>query len=145
MKGYGGTYISRAHDAANLLHRVQVGTQTTVHGEDLLVNDGSNRKAVEAVRKGLPQLNVVPTLALVVETIDAVNRGALVVTSQDEEVLGILDLVGQEQADGLKRLLATVDIIAKEEVVGLGREASVLEESEKIVVLAVNVAADLEG
>jgi len=116
-----------------------------VHRKDLLVNDGRNRKAVEAVRERLPQLNVVPALALVVKAVDAVDRGTFVVSSQDEEVFRILDLVGQEEADGLKRLLATVDIIAQEEVVGLGREASVFEESEEIVVLAVDISANLRA
>ena len=96
------TYIGGAHDTSDLLHRVEVGTQTTVHGEDLLVNDGSNVQAVEAVGKGLPQLDVVSSLALIVETVDAVDRGTLVVAAKDEEVLGVLDLVGQEQADGLE-------------------------------------------
>jgi len=96
------TYVGRAHDSADLLHRVQIGAQSTVHGEDLLINDGSNREAVKAVRECLPQLDVVPTLALVVEPVDAVDRGALVVAPQDEKVLRILDLVREEQADGLQ-------------------------------------------
>jgi hypothetical protein len=116
-----------------------------VHGEDLLVNDGGNGKAVEAVGEGLPQLDVVSSLALIVETVDAVDRGTLVVTAEDEEVLGVLDLVGEEQANGLERLLATVDVVTEEEVVGLGRETTVLEQTEEIVVLAVNITADLEG
>jgi len=115
-----------------------------VHGENLLVNDGSDGKAVEAVGKSLPQLNVIATLALVVESIDTVDGGALVVTSEDEEVFGVLDLVGEEQADGLKRLLTSVDVITEEEVVGLRREATVLEESEKIVVLSVDITTDLD-
>lgn len=64
-----------------------------MHSENLLVDDGSDRQAVEAVGKGLPQLNVVPPLALIVEPIDAVDRGAFVVTAQDEEVLRVFDLV----------------------------------------------------
>jgi hypothetical protein len=39
-------------------------------------------------------LDVVPSLALVVKPVDAVNGSALVVAAQDEEVLGVLDLVG---------------------------------------------------
>jgi hypothetical protein len=66
-----------------------------------------------------------------------------VVASEDEEVLGVLDLVCQEQADGLERLLSTVDVVAEEEVVGLGRETAVLEEAQQIVVLAVDVTANL--
>ena len=37
-------------------------------------------------------------------------------------------LEGEEQHDGLEALLATVHVVAQEEVVALGREAAVLEE-----------------
>jgi hypothetical protein len=141
----GQTYVGGTHDAADLLHRVQVRAETAVHGENLLIDDGSNGQAVEAVGKRLPQLNVVSALALVIEAIDSVDGSTLVVATEDEEVLGVLDLVCQQQADGLEGLLATVDVVAEEEVVGLGGEAAVLEESQQVVVLAVDVAADLDG
>jgi len=67
-----------------------------VHGEDLLVDDSGDGQAVEAVGKRLPQLDVVSSFALVVESVDAVNRGALVVAAKDEEVLGVLDLVRKQ-------------------------------------------------
>jgi hypothetical protein len=66
-----------------------------------------------------------------------------VVATQNEEVLGVLDLVGEEQADSLEGLFATVDIVAQEQVVGLGGEATILEQTQKIVVLAVDIAANL--
>jgi len=116
-----------------------------VHSEDLLINDGGNGQAVEAVGKSLPKLDVVASLALVVETVNTVDGRALVVAAQNEEVLGVLDLVGQQKADGLERLLATVDVVTEEEVVGLGREATVFEKTEKVVVLAVNITADLHS
>jgi hypothetical protein len=139
----GKTYISRTHNAANLLHRVEIRAQTTVHGENLLVNDSSNRQAVEAVGEGLPQLDVVSSLALVIETINTVDGGTLVVATQNEEVLGVLDLVREEQADGLERLLTTVDVIAEEKVVGLWRETAIFKQTKEIVVLTVNITADL--
>lgn len=145
LKREGRAYVSWSHDTADLLHGVQVGTQTAVHGEDLLVNDGCDGQAVEAVRKCLPQLDVVPALALIVETVDAVNRGALVVATQNEEVLGVLDLVGQEKADRLERLLATVDVVTEEQVVRLWGETAVFEKAEEVIVLTVDVAADLLG
>ena len=138
------THIGGSHDAPNLLHGVEIWAETAVHGEDLLVDDGGNGQAVEAVGEGLPQLDVVSSLALIVETVDAVDRGTLVVTAEDEEVLGVLDLVGEEQADGLERLLATVDVITKEEVVGLRRETTVLEQTQEVVVLAVDITTDLD-
>ncbi len=48
------TYISWAHDTADLLHRVQVRAEATVHCKDLFVNDCCNRKAVETISEGLP-------------------------------------------------------------------------------------------
>jgi hypothetical protein len=35
-----------------------------------------------------------------------------VVTAEDEEIFRILDLVREEQADGLKRLLASIHVVA---------------------------------
>ena len=49
------------------------------------------------------------------------------VTSQNEEVLGVLDLVCEQQADGLERLFASIDVVAKEEIVCLRWEATIFE------------------
>lgn len=73
-----------------------------MHRENFLVDDCCNRQAVEAIGECLPQLNVIPPLAFIVETIDAVDRCTLVVPSQDEEILRILDLVREKQANGFK-------------------------------------------
>lgn len=78
-------------------------------------------------------------LTLVVEAIDAVDAGALVVAAQEEEVLGVFDLVGEQEADGLQRLLAPVHIVAQEQVVTLRGEAPVLKKPQQVVVLPVNV------
>lgn len=137
------TYISRTHDTADLFHRVQVGTETTVHGEDLLIDNGRNGQAVEAIGECLPELDVVPPLALIVETVNSVDGGALMVTTENEEVFGVLDLVREEKADGFEGLLATVDVITEEKVVGFRREATVFEETQKIIILAVDITANL--
>lgn len=73
-----------------------------MHGENLLIYDCSDWEAIEAVCKGLPQLDVVAALALVVESVDAIDRCALVVAAKHEEVLGVLDLVCEQKADSLE-------------------------------------------
>jgi hypothetical protein len=73
-----------------------------VHSEDLLVDDSGDGKAVKAVGEGFPELDVVATLAFVVEAVDPVDRGTFVVTAENEEVLRVLDLVCKQQADGLE-------------------------------------------
>ena len=80
------------------------------------------------------------SLALVIEAVDAVDGGALVIASQQEEVLWVLDLVGEEEADRLERLLSTVDVVSKEEIVRVGREPAILKQAEKVVVLSMNIA-----
>lgn len=67
------------------------------------------------------------------------------VAAENEEVLWVLDLVCQKKADRLKGLLASIDIISKEEVVGFRWESAVFEEAEQVVVLSVYVAANLDG
>lgn len=114
-----------------------------MHGEDLLVDDCCDRQAVEAVRKCLPELDVVSAFAFIVEAVDSVDGGTLVVSAKDEEVFGVLDLVREEQADGFQGLLASIHVITEEEVVRFGREAAILEQAEEIVVLTMNVATDL--
>lgn len=73
-----------------------------MHSEDLLIDDGSDRQAVEAVCESFPELDVVSSLAFVVEAIDSIDRRAFVVSTKDEEILRVLDLVRQQQADCLQ-------------------------------------------
>jgi hypothetical protein len=62
-----------------------------------------------------------------------------VVATEEEEVLRVLDLVGQEEAHSLEGLLATIDVISQEEIVGIGWETAIFEKSEQIVVLTVYI------
>ena len=62
------------------------------------------------------------------------------VASQQEKVLGVLDLVRKQQANGLEALLASVDVVTQKEIVRLGREAAVLEEAQQVKVLPVEIA-----
>ena len=72
-----------------------------MHAEDFLINDGSDGETVETVSEGLPQLDVVSSLAFIVEPINSVDGSALVVTSEEEEVLWVLNFVCEQQAYSL--------------------------------------------
>lgn len=61
------------------------------------------------------------------------------VSAQDEKVLGVLDLVGEQQADRLQRLLSSIDIVSQKQIIGLGWETTVLEEAEQVVVLSMDI------
>lgn len=66
------------------------------------------------------------------------------VPSKEEKVLGVFDLVAQEEEDGLEGLLAPVDIVSEEEVVGARREPAHLEQPDQVAVLSVDVADNLD-
>ena len=67
-----------------------------MHAEDLIIDKGGDRQAVEDVLELLPDADGVATLAFVVEAIDAIDLPALVVAPQEEEVFLEFDLVGQK-------------------------------------------------
>lgn len=67
------------------------------------------------------------------------------IPSQQEEVLGVFDLVRQQQTDGLQGLLASVHVVAQEQVVALGWVSSILKEPEQIVVLPVDITCSDES
>lgn len=110
-----------------------------MHAQDLVVDDGSHGEAVKAVGEGLPEPDAEPALALVVEAVDAVDGGAFVVAPEEEEVVREFDLVGEEEAYRLDAVLPPVDVVAKEEVVRLRREATAFEQPEKVCELAMHV------
>merc|ERR1719265_1758353 len=119
---------------------MELRRQASVHAQDLVVYASTHWQAVETICERLPQADAVAPFALVVKAVYPVDGCALVVATQKEEILGALDLVGKEQADSLQAMLAPVDIIAKEEVVRLRREATALEESQDVRVLAMGIA-----
>jgi hypothetical protein len=47
----------------------------------------------------------------------AVYAGRLVVSSQQEKIVGVLGLVGQQQRNGLDRVAAAVYVVSQKEVV----------------------------
>jgi len=96
-----------------------------VHAEDLVIDQGRNRHAIEDVLELFPDANGVATLAFIIETIDTVDLAALVVASQEEEVLLKLDFVCEEQDDGLKGVLSSIDIVTEEQIVSFRREAAI--------------------
>mmetsp|Transcript_53453 Transcript_53453/g.127485 ORF Transcript_53453/g.127485 Transcript_53453/m.127485 type:complete len:302 (+) Transcript_53453:112-1017(+) len=137
-------YIRWSHQSTNLFEVGDLWRQAAVHTHDLLIDETTNWQAVEDIAKLLPQLDVVAALALIIEAIDSSDACTLVVATEQEKVLRVLDLVGKEENDGLDALLAAVNVITEEDVVALWWEAPVLKQTEQVVVLAMHVSANLQ-
>lgn len=92
-----------------------------------------------------PNLDVAGTPAtLVKEAIDASYSCSFVIPSEKEEGFGMTDLVQQQEQDALDALTSSVDIVAKEEVVGIRGESRHVEETQQIMKLSMNVTDDLD-
>ena len=116
-----------------------------MHAENFLVDESCDGKTIEAVCEDFPKLDAVTALAFVIEAVDAIDRGTFMISSQQKEVLWVLDLIGQKEADGFERLLSSIDIVAKEEIVGVRRESTVFKHAEQVVVLSMNVTFEIKS
>ena len=70
---------------------------------------------------------------------------ALVVPSEEEEILRILDLVTEKEEDGLETLLPSVHVISQEQVVCRGWKPTHLEEPDEVRVLTMDITDNLNG
>lgn len=121
--------IGWPHNILDGVNFDQLWAETTMHAQNLIIDKSSDRQAVEAVGEDLPQLYGVSPLTFIVEAIYPVNRGAFVIAPEEEKVLRVFYLVGEEKADRLEGHLPTVNVVSQEEVVRVGREATILEEA----------------
>jgi hypothetical protein len=97
-----------------------------MHAKNFLVYKSADWQTIKHVGKYFPQLDRVSSLTFVVEAINPVDLGTLVVSSEKEEILRVLNLVAQQQGNSFDRLLATVNIIAQKEIISFGWEATIL-------------------
>ena len=93
-----------------------------MHANDLIIDNGSARKAVEGIAKLFPHLNREASTAFIIKSVDAVDTSTLVVSSQQKEVFRILDFVRKKQRNNLQRLLSAIYIIPQEKVIRLCQE-----------------------
>ena len=66
-----------------------------MHAQDFLINNSSNGKAIETICESFPQFDVISSLALVIKSINTVDRGTFVVSSEQEEILRVFNFVSQ--------------------------------------------------
>ena len=97
------------------LEVVEVGAETAVHTQDTIVDDRGDRQDIEAGAELSPDAHVVPALAFIVKSVHSVDGLALVIASEQVEVLGELDLVREQQCDRFNTLLTSVNVVANKQ------------------------------
>lgn len=104
-------HVRGPHNTLDLLEVAQLWRQAAVHADDLVINDRTDWKAIEAIRERLPKLNAVAPFALIIETIYSVDRSALVVPAEQKEILRVLQLISEEETNCLEALLPSIDVV----------------------------------
>lgn len=112
-----------------------------MNAQELLVHDGSQGQAAEGLHACLIDSLRVLVLAFKLEGEVVGQVTTLVIASQEPQRLGVVDLQSPEIQDTFDTKVATVDVVAQEEVSRLGRVASDFEELHQIVVLSMHVTA----
>ena len=86
----------------DVVERVDAGGETAMQTEDLVVNQGGERKIVEKVGKVLPDIGItILAQAFVVEAVYLCDLARLVVAAQNGDAVGVSDLEGDEQSHRL--------------------------------------------
>jgi len=65
--------INGTLDVLDLVKRLELWRKAPVHAQNLLVDKSTHWKAIKTFGKCFPKANIVPTLALVIKAIDAVD------------------------------------------------------------------------
>lgn len=99
-------------EPSDVVERVDARGKTTVQAEDLVVNQGGERKVVEKVGKVLPDVGItILAQALIVEAVYLCDLARLVVAAQNGDAVGVSDLEGDKQSDSLDGVVSTIDIV----------------------------------
>lgn len=107
----------------------------------LVIDQSGQGEIIKQIRKELPDVGVsVLSQTLVVKTVNLGDLTRLVVSSEDGHSVPISELERDEQRDRLDRVVSSVDIVAHEQVVCVGRVASDPEQLRQIVLWVRDVA-----
>ena len=119
-----------------MVQGVERRRQPAVKAEDRVVDRRRQRQEVKEVGEVLPDVGVaVLAQALVVEAVDLGDLRRLVVASQDRHAVPVPHFQRDEQRRGLDRVVAAVDVVAHEEVVGVRCGPADAEELEEVLLL----------
>mmetsp|Transcript_19137 Transcript_19137/g.38634 ORF Transcript_19137/g.38634 Transcript_19137/m.38634 type:complete len:271 (+) Transcript_19137:1903-2715(+) len=129
-------------DRRQLRHRPQIGRQPSMDPQKLSVDCGSNRKGVKAVHEGVVDVQVVFVFAFVSEVEERSHLSAFVISPQQPDAGGEVQLQSTKKDDALDRKRATIHIVTQEKILRVLRRSSHIQQLHEIVELSVDVPND---
>ena len=105
-----------------MVEGVDAWAEASVQAKDLTNGQSSQRKVVEQVDEILSDVGVsVFSETLVVESRHLSDLAGLVIATQYRDAFAVADLKGHENCDGLDGVIASIDVVAHEEVISVRR------------------------
>jgi len=133
-------------DEAELIEGGNLWGETAMDADNSAVNDTGDGEQVKHLHAHAPAVRITELLlALVVESIDLSDLATLVVASEENDLVRILGLHEHQKCEGLETVITAVNVVAHEDVGTIRDLAANAEELEKVVELAVDVAANGDG
>jgi hypothetical protein len=144
-----GSFVRHFLHAIQLSHVIQsvnARTETAVQTKNGIFHHGREGKVIKQIGKELPHVGrSVFAHAFVVKSVDLGNLTTLVIAAEHEYAIGVADLETDQERDGFDTVIASIDVIAHEQVIGIRSRSTDAKEFHEIVPLSVNVAADGNG
>ena len=129
----------------DLIELLQVGRDATVHGQILLANVASDGHCIKDLHEHIVYLEVKTLHYFVSECERFGHVSRLVIASQEHNVSGKILFDGEQKDAHFNSKDASVDIVAKKEVIETTGLASLANHIEQISVLAMDITNDADG
>lgn len=109
----------------DLIDRLHVGRQSSMHAEDAVVDESREREEIENLVQHLPHTRVaIISVALGPKTIQLIDRTRLVVTAQHRHPVRVQRLVAQQQLHHLDTIRSSIHKISQKQILRLRQSSS---------------------
>jgi len=130
-------------ESADVVKGINAGRQAAVQAEDLIVDKGGEREVVEKIREGFPHVGIsILSEAFIVESVHLSDLAGFVIATENRNALRIPNLQGDKQSHSLHREIATIDVVAHEEIIGIWVGSANLEQLHQVMELTVYISAN---
>ena len=104
-----------------------------MHTQYSIIDNSTNWQNIEDSAEFSPQFDTISSFALVIKAVHPVNGLAFVVSSQQEEVIRVLNFICHQETNCFNTLFASVDVVSdKEKLLVIMRIAGDVKKSEKV-------------
>lgn len=129
-----------------LVKCVKMGRETSMETEDIILNNSGQWEIIKQVCEILPHIRTaILSDALIVEPVDLCDLSTFVISSEDCDSVSESHLESDEKGDSLEGVVASVDIITHEEVIGVWAISANSKKLHEIMVLPMDVPTDGDG